>query len=106
MNSNIVEFPYRTKQPCIPFSKDHVVYFLLQGDYVAYVGQTTHLAARVAQHVVDGKQFDYVSFISVSRKEALYIEAINIQYHNPCLNQLVPTNKEIAKIRSRLNIPG
>jgi predicted GIY-YIG superfamily endonuclease len=98
----IVIEPENTKSATIPFTKGHVVYFLLQGDYVAYVGQTTHLVARVAQHVVDGKQFDYISYIEVDSRQAMLIEALNIQYHNPSMNVYIPKEQDIVKMKKRL----
>ncbi|HDZ62781.1 MAG TPA: hypothetical protein ENH40_06525 [Nitrospirae bacterium] len=73
----------------IPFTKGVRVYFLMQDDYVAYIGQTTHLAARIATHVADGKTFDSVAYKDVCGADAVMIEAFNINYHNPELNQEV-----------------
>lgn len=75
----------------IPFTKGARVYFLMQDDYVAYVGQTMHLAARIATHVSDGKVFDSVAYKDVCGKDAVMIEAFNINYHNPELNQEADT---------------
>lgn len=98
----IIENPQESKSSTIPFTKNHVVYFLLQGDYVAYVGQTTHLAARISQHVVDGKEFDSVSYVLVESKYANIIEAANINYHNPELNRWIPSEADIEKMKSKL----
>jgi hypothetical protein len=102
----ILENPSEISSELIPFTRSHVVYFLMQGDYVAYIGQTTHLAARIAQHVVDGKQFDKVASFGVESKLALIIEAMNIQYHNPELNKDNPTTVQIEKMKQRLKDRG
>lgn len=92
---NIIENPQLSKCNKIPFKKFNCVYFLLSDDVVVYVGQTTHLSARVAQHVVDSKDFNYVSWFEVDRDTMLLTEAFNITYHNPVLNKEKPKTLEL-----------
>lgn len=92
----IVKDPSIAKTNKIPFNKFNCVYFLMDGDYVAYVGQTSHLSARISTHVSDGKEFDSVSWIHVESSELLLIEAFNISHHNPSLNADVAGMKELV----------
>jgi len=92
----IVEHPCDSKSSEIPFSKFNCVYFLMDGDYVAYVGQTSHLSARVSTHVADGKEFDSVSWVCVESSEMLLVEAFNIAHHNPSLNVEMAGMKELV----------
>ena len=98
----IVDTPQYSKNPTIPFNRFSCVYFLMQGDYVAYVGQSTHLGARVAQHVVAGKQFDAISFVLVDTDDLLIAEAFNITHHNPSLNIDKKSNIELLTMVSKL----
>ena len=73
----------------------------MAGDCVLYVGQTSHLCARIATHVNTGKKFEYVSWFEVEREDILLIEGFNIAYYNPALNIDIPGMKELAYLVSR-----
>ena len=92
----IVKNPHETKTLTLPFNKRERVYFLLQGNYVCYVGQTMHLIDRVSQHVND-KDFDFVSYIDVAPREMMLIEAFNISYHNPEYNTVKDTKTALLR---------
>ena len=83
----------------IPFDRSPRVYFLMQGDYVAYVGQTVGLPGRINWHINDGKEFDEVAYIDIERREdLLIIEGLNIIEHSPELNIAKPSMNEVIKM--------
>lgn len=97
----IVENPAELKVSEIPFNKFNCVYFLMDGDYVAYVGQTSHLSARISTHVNDGKEFDSVSWVCVDPGDLLLIEAFNIAHYNPSLNIETAGMRELVLMVAR-----
>ena len=94
-SNEIFDKPGERKSNQIPFNKFNCVYFLMNGDCVSYVGQTSHLCARVAAHVGKGKKFEYVSWFIVDREDMMLIEAFNIKHYNPELNIEIPGLKEL-----------
>jgi len=100
-SADIFKNPEERKNEAIPFNRFNCVYFLMAGDCVLYVGQTSHLCARVATHVNTGKKFEPVSYYEVEREDMLLIEAFNISYYNPALNIDIPGMKELIYLVSR-----
>ena len=80
------------------------VYFLLQGDEVVYVGQTTRGLQRVYQHILT-KNFNKIYIIEVDEEELDYQEDFYIDKYKPKYNKLLK-NKfriEISSAASRIN---
>lgn len=61
------------------------VYFLMRGKRVVYVGQSTNMLARLAQHQ-QGKKFDRFACIPCSPEELDALEALYIHLLKPELN--------------------
>jgi len=97
-SEEVIKHPQEMKQRAVPWDKFNSVYFLMQKGHVAYVGQTSHLAARLATHVHDGKKFDSVSWRVCRREDMLIIEAFNIEYHNPSLNISIPNKADLLRM--------
>lgn len=69
------------------------VYFLIDDDEVVYVGQSTELHARVAQHRARWKQFDSYTYIPCESSQLAELERHYIRLFRPCLNiSGVPNN--------------
>jgi len=100
-SKDIFHIHHERKSNQIPFNRFNCVYFLMNGDCVSYVGQTSHLCARVATHVNTGKGFEYVAWFNVEREDMLLIEAFNIKYYNPELNVDIPGIKELVYLVAR-----
>lgn len=58
------------------------VYFLCLGDAVVYVGQSTHPASRIMQHL-EGKEFDRYYILPVPRSQLDTVEGAFIRTLNP-----------------------
>lgn len=61
------------------------VYFLVRGDRVVYVGQSTNIYARAANHF-NNKTFDAWSFIPCEEKDLDVIESLYIHFLQPSQN--------------------
>lgn len=60
------------------------VYLLLKGDQVVYVGSSTNVVQRLAQH--DDKEFDSVALVECSEGDRLAVERAYIRANKPPLN--------------------
>lgn len=88
---------------------DGYVYFLVDGQQVVYVGQTTNLAARVRDHLRDGKQYRRVLFVSVAREqmdsvELHWITKLDPKYNRRHTDRAAP-NGQVAGRRLMPTIP-
>lgn len=68
-----------------------VVYFLISGDEVVYVGQSKRLRMRVYSHCRD-KDFDSVAYCHVYDGKPNNLEALYIAKYNPKYNATLPPN--------------
>jgi len=66
------------------------VYFLTAGDRVVYVGQTTCIASRIADHIGGHKTFDRCLFLPVPRRDLNDVEGAFIRALRPPLNLGAP----------------
>ena len=71
----------------LPMEKITAIYFLLSGNKIVYVGQTTHLLQRIGAHQSSSKQFDGVKFLTCSENlltplEDFFTGLLNPQYNN------------------------
>ena len=67
------------------------VYFLFRDNSVVYVGQSTHVPRRIAQHIRAGRmQFDRVSVLPTETKNLLRVEADYIRELTPEYNETGP----------------
>jgi hypothetical protein len=82
----LLESHHRTavRAPAPPFGP--AVYFLFDGGELVYVGQTTNMARRLAQHS-KLKKFDSFSFIACSENDLRAIETYAIAKYRPPLNR-------------------
>jgi len=71
------------------------VYFLIRGNRVVYVGQTTSLYARLAQHQKE-KEFDRFSHIPCAAEDLDALEALYIHVLKPELNAVRSGGKVVA----------
>lgn len=98
MSGNVCQFAcLLTAPPC--------VYFLIDRGQVVYVGQTTNLLQRIADHYAggEGKSFDEVYFVPVKIQELCQVEAAFIARLAPRLNESRPfvPHESVALICSR-----
>lgn len=61
------------------------VYFLVKGDRVVYVGQSTNLSMRIASHATT-KDFDSVAYVPCLREDLDLVESLYIHVLRPCEN--------------------
>ena len=65
----------------------HAVYFLLLGDVIVYIGQSTSLLGRLDKHLKDeGKRFDGVAYFVNLPGGLTDCEYINIRHYSPVYN--------------------
>ena len=76
--------------------EDPVVYFLVLGTQVVYVGQTVNLASRLLGHA--DKVYDSVFYIRCRMEERLAREAEYISFFNPPLNQTHRTGRRAESV--------
>lgn len=74
----------------IPAEPIPAVYFLISAGRIVYVGQTTDLYRRIADHRRVGKDFDAMSWIKVSPAVMSEVEARYIEALKPALNIATP----------------
>ena len=66
----------------------NMVYFLLKGDVVVYVGKTIFGLSRILKHIkAKEKDFDSFSAFLVDRDKLLEVELANINYYQPKYNK-------------------
>lgn len=67
----------------------YIVYFLLKGDEIVYIGSTRNLNFRMEYHYKT-KDFDYIYYIKTRDEETMFrVEAENIINYNPKYNKLL-----------------
>jgi hypothetical protein len=77
----------------IPDDDNSYVYCLYKKGEVIYIGSTSNLRQRIAQHFCDDiKDFDDITFKQVNKDELCDIEAKEIVDNNPILNKNLPRN--------------
>ena len=89
--------PTENKQYMVPFDREPRVYFLMQGDYVSYVGQTMQLAGRIASHV-QSKKFDSVAWIDTHDNDLDLVESFNISFYAPSGNISIPNKLDLFRM--------
>lgn len=78
---------------CVPPPKTPVVYQLLAGDEVVYIGSTVNMASRLAQHAKD-KGFDnWRAAKCESERACRDLETALIDAYRPPFNRMIPTPK-------------
>lgn len=89
------------------FRKSVGVYFLVKGSCVVYVGQSTNVLARIAQHAKDGKDFDRACYIPCSESELDVVESLYIWSLRPVLNHHAPITfkKLVERLASSEFVP-
>ncbi len=92
------EFAGRLVDVPVPCTGHPLIYFLLEGDQVVYVGQTTSIETRLAQHVGLHKAFDRVLAMPVPAADLGAVERTLICQLLPALNT---THLPLAEARRR-----
>lgn len=64
------------------------VYLLMLGSRAAYIGRSSHLAARLATHRRSGRAFDTVSIIPCAPQLAIWLEAELVRALRPAQNRI------------------
>lgn len=82
--------------------KQTVIYFLMDGEKVVYVGSTENLNSAVHSHRMDKrKKFDSVLYKSVPPSEKDMIRLMEISKHSPKYNGIsVPSSLGLVSIKS------
>lgn len=93
-SSRILRFPQAHQRQEVPIFSGGVVYFLMRGDIVVYVGMSTRLLSRINDHAAN-KDFDSIAYIKVDGVELAMVEDFNIEHHQPELNVRRPTKKDL-----------
>lgn len=77
----------------IPIKSFPGVYFLISGGMISYVGKSTNVLNRVAQHLSEKtKAFDAISYVLVPKKRLSEVEAMYIKKFNPWNNKTHKNN--------------
>jgi len=96
------------RQPAFP--KITGLYFLIKGTTIVYVGQSTDIYARIAQHNRDTlKEFDSFSILECPTEYVTPLEAHYIYKLHPPLNSSLPSNeryKSFLQIQKVLGVPA
>ncbi len=96
------------RQPLFP--KITGLYFLIKGTTIVYVGQSTDIYARIAQHSQDVlKEFDSFSVLECPTEHLASPEAHYIYKFRPPLNSSLPRNqryKSFLQIQKKLRVPA
>ena len=72
---------------------ENMIYFLIKGEEVVYVGQSKKGISRPIHHY--DKDFDYFTFISVDKQEKLNeLESYYIRKYTPKYNKFLPKIKD------------
>ena len=80
----------------LPWKKSSGVYFLLEGNEIVYVGQSTHVYSRIAQH--NDKTFDRYAFIPCPPDKLDRLESLYIHYLRPRLNGNTSNGGKLAQL--------
>lgn len=80
------------------------IYFLWRKDKIVYIGQSTNIHARIAQHRKEGrKTFDKITYVECAKEELGETERRFIKKHKPFYNvsqneetQLKPSEIKVA----------
>lgn len=79
--------PYK----CGEGPQDHVIYFLIQGDEIFYVGESSNPAQRLIQHWEKGWNIEkYYAITGLPRLYIVHYETFYIWRHKPKLNVKYP----------------
>jgi len=83
------------------------IYFLVDGDELVYVGQSTQAFSRIATHFGDEKKaFTSAYFIPVEHQHLLVgIEAYYIRHLRPRYNRYIPPYQKIIKPQEKFRLP-
>jgi predicted DNA-binding transcriptional regulator AlpA len=97
------EFAGRLIDYPVPCAGHPLIYFLLDGDEIVYVGQSVSIETRLAQHALSRKKFDRVLVMPVSDAELDETEKDLIGRLCPKLNT---THVPAEVLRARCAAPG
>jgi hypothetical protein len=79
--------------------KTHGIYFLIKGNSIVYVGQTSNGLKRVQEHVNQKeKDFDHYCFIECEGNKKNDLEAIFISIYHPLYNKIMPKTELFTKL--------
>lgn len=81
----------------LPFVRVGGIYFLVKGAGIVYIGKSTHLLRRIAQHNNNGIEFDGYYFILCEDARATVLEEYYIKKFNPHLNIVFRGGMKSAK---------
>jgi hypothetical protein len=95
--SQLIE-PIMSDSISLSFKKMPVIYFLYDGGFVTYVGQSFNVLNRLGQHE-SCKEYDGICIIQVDSKDIDILELFYINKYNPRDNK---TGKERIEIIQRL----
>lgn len=92
MRENNIENKVKTIEEVLAHKKqvEHLcgIYFLIKGDEIVYIGQTTVGESRIHQHKTARKiDFDSYAFFECDRNDLNMAEYANIEAHNPRFNK-------------------
>lgn len=86
------------------------VYFLFDGDRLVYVGQSTHVPARIEDHLREGRiPFDRATFLPVEpeklrERESYYIDLLDPEYNRT--GQFARDRRYYEKIENEWFVEG
>jgi predicted GIY-YIG superfamily endonuclease len=80
------------------------IYFLILRDEIVYVGQSTNILLRIAEHQKQGKVFDRFSFVLVPADHLDEHEAEYIVKFSPRGNKRLPSNSTWATLIGLMRI--
>jgi len=85
--------------------KGSTIYFLCPGGIVVYVGKTTNLTGRIANHI-HRKKFDSVFYLPTPRKRLHKVETWYIRKFDPSLNSPEERARQGEKQVKMINLPA
>ena len=80
----------------MPLHNKPSIYFLVDRDEIAYIGQSTNFANRVMTHQRE-KTFDRMYLAPTYKPDLNRVERININHHNPRQNNYYYCNEHIFR---------
>lgn len=83
------------KVPHVPLSFGPCIYFLIHGNSIVYVGQSVQVLNRIHIHILDGKLFDHVTILPISKHIMTDVEQGYIYNINPRLNIVKPSYQDL-----------
>lgn len=94
-----LDFELLSEKEIVSHSKGSIpssgIYFLVKGNEVVYVGQSSSVLSRIGTHILDkNKEFDAFSFMSVPKESLDILETIYIKVLNPKFNSSSPISKD------------